>query len=171
VYLAIYYGTPWIRWDRGPNAPDQAVLVDLEHRRFYMFDIEICEPRRVVLVRFRGQVTEADFTELDKLAAEQRGKSVAFDCIYDMANIENFDLETAFVARGGEGWSLGDDVEVLGARWPTWHARLAQFLMNDPLHALRGQLQAGIDAIPPEQPQQDLFALDALAPTGPAGDA
>lgn len=41
VTLAIYYGTPWIRWDRGPYAPDQAVLVDLAHRRFYMFDIEI----------------------------------------------------------------------------------------------------------------------------------
>src|SRR4029453_11350631 len=39
--LAIYYGTPWLRWDRGPYAPDQAVLVDLAHRRFYMFAIEI----------------------------------------------------------------------------------------------------------------------------------
>lgn len=41
VTLAIYYLTPWIRWDRGPFAPDQAVLIDLTHRRFYMFDIEI----------------------------------------------------------------------------------------------------------------------------------
>ena len=41
VTLAIYYITPWIRWDRGPFAPDQAVLIDLAHRRFYMFDIEI----------------------------------------------------------------------------------------------------------------------------------
>ncbi|MGC4250348.1 MAG: cytochrome c oxidase accessory protein CcoG, partial [Sphingobium sp.] len=41
VTLAIYWGTPWIRWDRGPYAPDQAVLVDLANRRFYMFDIEI----------------------------------------------------------------------------------------------------------------------------------
>src|SRR5690606_33632947 len=41
VTLAIYYGTPWIRWDRGPYAPDQAVLVDLANRRFYMFNIEI----------------------------------------------------------------------------------------------------------------------------------
>jgi cytochrome c oxidase accessory protein FixG len=41
VTLAIYYGTPWIRWDRGPYAPDQAVLIDLARRRFYMFDIEI----------------------------------------------------------------------------------------------------------------------------------
>lgn len=41
VTLGIYYITPWIRWDRGPYAPDQAVLIDLANRRFYMFDIEI----------------------------------------------------------------------------------------------------------------------------------
>tara|TARA_R110000751_G_scaffold2018_14_gene9836 strand:+ start:56699 stop:58282 length:1584 start_codon:yes stop_codon:yes gene_type:complete len=41
VTLGIYYATPWIRWDRGPYAPDQAVLVDLANRRFYMFSIEI----------------------------------------------------------------------------------------------------------------------------------
>jgi cytochrome c oxidase accessory protein FixG len=41
VTLAIYYVTPWIRWDRGPFAPGQAVLIDLAHRRFYMFSIEI----------------------------------------------------------------------------------------------------------------------------------
>ncbi len=39
--LAIYYLTPWIRWDRGPNAPDQAVLIDFPGRRFYFFFIEI----------------------------------------------------------------------------------------------------------------------------------
>ncbi len=41
VTLAIYWVTPWLRWDRGPYAPDQAVLIDLAHRRFYMFAIEI----------------------------------------------------------------------------------------------------------------------------------
>jgi cytochrome c oxidase accessory protein FixG len=41
VTLAIYYITPWIRWDRGAYAPNQAVLVDLANRRFYMFQIEI----------------------------------------------------------------------------------------------------------------------------------
>ncbi len=39
--LGIYYITPWLRWDRGPNLPDQAVLVDLAHRRFFFFMIEI----------------------------------------------------------------------------------------------------------------------------------
>jgi cytochrome c oxidase accessory protein FixG len=39
--LSIYYFVPWIRWDRGPSAPDQAVLLDLQGRRFYFFFIEI----------------------------------------------------------------------------------------------------------------------------------
>ena len=41
VTLGIYYLTPWLRWDRGPGAPDQAVLIDLPARRFYFFFIEI----------------------------------------------------------------------------------------------------------------------------------
>ncbi len=41
ITLGIYYLTPWIRWDRGPFAPDQAVLIDLANRRFYFFFIEI----------------------------------------------------------------------------------------------------------------------------------
>jgi cytochrome c oxidase accessory protein FixG len=39
--LGVYYLLPFIRWDRGPNAPSQAVLVDIENRRFYFFFIEI----------------------------------------------------------------------------------------------------------------------------------
>jgi len=41
VLLGIYYITPWIRWDRGPEMPDQAVLVDLANRRFFFFMVEI----------------------------------------------------------------------------------------------------------------------------------
>jgi cytochrome c oxidase accessory protein FixG len=41
VTLGIYYVTPWLRWDRGPSLPDQAVLVDLANRRFFFFMIEI----------------------------------------------------------------------------------------------------------------------------------
>ncbi len=39
--LGIYYLTPWIRWDRGPALPDQAVLIDMAGRRFFFFWIEI----------------------------------------------------------------------------------------------------------------------------------
>lgn len=41
VALTIYYVTPWLRWNRGPFAPSQAVLIDMARRRFYMFSIEI----------------------------------------------------------------------------------------------------------------------------------
>ncbi len=39
--LAIYYLAPWLRWDRGPGAPDQALLIDMGGRRAYFFWIEI----------------------------------------------------------------------------------------------------------------------------------
>ncbi|WP_075997095.1 cytochrome c oxidase accessory protein CcoG [Salaquimonas pukyongi] len=41
ITLGIYYITPWLRWDRGEFAPDQAVLIDFPSRRFYFFFIEI----------------------------------------------------------------------------------------------------------------------------------
>lgn len=41
VCLAIYYCVPFLRWDRGPSAPDQAVLFDLERGRAYWFWFEI----------------------------------------------------------------------------------------------------------------------------------
>ena len=39
--LTIYYGAPWLRWDRGEHAPNQAILIDLQHTRAYFFGIEI----------------------------------------------------------------------------------------------------------------------------------
>ena len=39
--LGLYYFLPFVRWDRGPGAPDQAVLIDFPARRFYFFFIEI----------------------------------------------------------------------------------------------------------------------------------
>lgn len=41
VTLAIYYLAPFLRWDRGPLAPDQAILIDMPARRAYFFFIEI----------------------------------------------------------------------------------------------------------------------------------
>lgn len=41
VTLAIYYFLPFIRWDRGPDEPAQAVLLDMTNKRFYFFFIEI----------------------------------------------------------------------------------------------------------------------------------
>jgi len=41
VTLGIYYIVPWLRWDRGPYLPNQAVLIDFPSRRFFWFFIEI----------------------------------------------------------------------------------------------------------------------------------
>ncbi|MEM7223860.1 MAG: cytochrome c oxidase accessory protein CcoG [Pseudomonadota bacterium] len=41
ITLGIYYGAPWLRWDRGEHLPDQAILLDFPARRFYFFFIEI----------------------------------------------------------------------------------------------------------------------------------
>ena len=38
--LVIYYAVPWLRWDRGPGRPDQAVLLDIANERFFFFNLE-----------------------------------------------------------------------------------------------------------------------------------
>jgi len=49
ITLAVYYITPWIRWDRGENAPGQAILLDFPNRKFYFFFIEIW-PQQIYLL-------------------------------------------------------------------------------------------------------------------------
>jgi cytochrome c oxidase accessory protein FixG len=41
ITLAIYYLAPFLRWDRGGNAPDQAILIDMVNHRAYFFFLEI----------------------------------------------------------------------------------------------------------------------------------
>ncbi len=41
VTLGIYYGLPWLRWNRGEGVPDQAVLADFASEKFYFFFIEL----------------------------------------------------------------------------------------------------------------------------------
>ena len=41
LLLGIYYLVPWLRWDRGPDAPSQAILIDLDGRRGWFFDVVI----------------------------------------------------------------------------------------------------------------------------------
>jgi len=65
--------------------------------------------------------------------------------------------DTAFVGRRGEGIPFDGDMDALAARWPDWHPRLANFLMQDPLRASRTQLAVLLDSIGPPEPQRDLF--------------
>src|SRR3546814_6570606 len=79
-------------------------------------------------------------------------------CSSDLLGWRNALCETAFVARGGEGGPADGDLDALAARWPAWHARLANFLMHDPLGETRemlGRIERGIDA---PLAQRDLFA-------------
>lgn len=41
VTLGVYYILPWLRWHRGPDLPDQAVLLDMANNRFFFFFLEI----------------------------------------------------------------------------------------------------------------------------------
>ncbi|MFA5949689.1 MAG: cytochrome c oxidase accessory protein CcoG [Hyphomicrobium sp.] len=41
VTLSIYYLLPWIRWERGPNLPDQAFLLDFANQRLFFGPLEI----------------------------------------------------------------------------------------------------------------------------------
>jgi hypothetical protein len=66
--------------------------------------------------------------------------------------------ETAFVARGSEGVPADGDLDGLAARWPGWHARLAEFLMHDPLHSRRTELSEACSRVLPALPQRELFA-------------
>ena len=49
LLLGLYYLVPWLRWDRGPDAPSQAILLDLDGRRGWIFDVVIW-PQEVYFV-------------------------------------------------------------------------------------------------------------------------
>ena len=66
--------------------------------------------------------------------------------------------ETAVVARRSEGVPHDGDLDAIAARWPAWHARVAHFLMQDPLREPRGQLESLLASIGPPDAQGDLFA-------------
>ncbi len=65
--------------------------------------------------------------------------------------------ETAFVARGAEGHPAEGDMDALATRWPAWPARLASFLMRDPLRQQREHLQALFSQAIMPAAQLDLF--------------
>lgn len=66
--------------------------------------------------------------------------------------------DTAFVARQGEGLPFDGDLDAIAVRWPDWHARVANFLMGDPLRETREHLATLLATVGPPQAQRDLFA-------------
>lgn len=79
--------------------------------------------------------------------------------------------EAAFVARSGEGRPTDGDLRMLASRWPDWHARLANFLMRDPLLAAREQLAARLAEHAGPGLQHDLFDRRPDAPADEAPPA
>jgi cytochrome c oxidase accessory protein FixG len=57
--LLIYYLLPFLRWDRGPDQPSQAVLIDLGNGRLYFFGVTIW-PQEVYYIT--GLLILASFT-------------------------------------------------------------------------------------------------------------
>jgi cytochrome c oxidase accessory protein FixG len=57
--MLIYYFLPFVRWDRGPEQPSQAVLIDMTREKFFFFGIEIW-PQEVYYVT--GLLILASFT-------------------------------------------------------------------------------------------------------------
>lgn len=66
-----------------------------------MFDVEVCEPKRIVLIRFRGELVAADFTALDALGREKQG-GPPYDVVFDMTGVEKIEVATDFVSKRGE---------------------------------------------------------------------
>jgi hypothetical protein len=66
-----------------------------------VFDIEISEARRTILIRFRGELQEDDFAALDAVGRTwQVGDQ--YDCVFDLTGVENVDLATDFISARGE---------------------------------------------------------------------
>jgi hypothetical protein len=65
----------------------------------HMFEIQIGAARQIALVRFRKQLSEADFVGLIGLAA---GVRLPWDYIFDFTDIERADLAADYIAKRGE---------------------------------------------------------------------
>jgi len=72
-----------------------------EGRLPIVFAIETCEERKIGLVRFYGELTEADFEGLD-VAARAVKDAPAYDVIYDMSGVEDEHLAVDFVSKRGK---------------------------------------------------------------------
>ncbi|AXK73478.1 glycosyltransferase [Lysobacter sp. TY2-98] len=63
----------------------------------------------------------------------------------------------AYVGRVDEGRPADGDLDRVAARWPHWNARLAEFLMDDPLRAQREHISRAMAQRDASDAQADLF--------------
>ncbi len=66
-----------------------------------MFDVEVCEAKRILWIRFPGELAESDFAALDELGRERRG-GPPYDIVLDLRFVEKAHLATDFVSKRGE---------------------------------------------------------------------
>ena len=66
-----------------------------------MFEVDISEAKRIVLIRFSKELAEADFAALDALGRKVQG-GPPHDVIFDMTAVSNIGIATDFVAKRGE---------------------------------------------------------------------
>jgi hypothetical protein len=64
-------------------------------------EISIEQSHAVVLVTFRGELAEADFTALETLG-RQRQTGPHFDVVFDFSDVRQVDLATEFIASRGQ---------------------------------------------------------------------
>ncbi len=66
-----------------------------------LFDIELNDARQVVLIRFRGELSERDFAGLDAIGGTMKAGD-RFDCIFDLSQVEKVELAAEFISKRGE---------------------------------------------------------------------
>jgi hypothetical protein len=65
-----------------------------------MFEIDLCDARRIALIRLRGEVTEQDLIALDALADQQQATS-GFDTVIDLIEVQKSTLTTDLISKRG----------------------------------------------------------------------
>src|SRR5437764_2524310 len=66
-----------------------------------MFHVEVCEPKRIMWIRFQRELAERDFAALDALGRERQG-GPPYDIVFDLRFVEQAHLATEFVSKRGE---------------------------------------------------------------------
>jgi cytochrome c oxidase accessory protein FixG len=108
ITLAWWHFAPFMRWDRGPDAPGQAILIDLPGRRAYFFDIEIW-PQEVYYLTGILAFSAITLFLMSALAGRVWCGFLCWQTVYTdlFQNIERWVLgdRTRRIALGREQWS------------------------------------------------------------------
>ncbi|CAA7626451.1 cytochrome c oxidase accessory protein CcoG [Magnetospirillum sp. UT-4] len=120
--LAWWHLAPFLRWDRGPGAPDQAILVDMAGRRAYFFDIEIW-PQEVYYLTGILAFAAITLFLMSALAGRVWCGFLCWQTVYTdlFQNVERWVLgdRTSRLRHGREAMSAGKAIKQ-GVVYATW---------------------------------------------------